>query len=236
MTSVLTPFEKAFQGYADIGAAAGKVVNPVPPHPQTDLSRAAVAIEKAGERWHINPAYLWGIFGVETSYGSRINVSSTGAKGPFQFEPATAKQYGYPTGVNETGNLATVDWTAFGKQADAAAHYLAAHGGTTNIEGAVKAYNPGEASYLGKVKAIAKTFSHTFAAEGASKAERAKIEEAKPEGSGGHFLQELLEKIGGMAVTGGLVIVGLVLFIYGVLVAVRPRETALSPPSIPVVI
>lgn len=229
--SVITPFEKAIQGYADIGAAAGKLAHPVPPHKQTYLNHAAELIQKSGEKFHINPAFLWGIYGVETSYGSAISVSSTGAKGPFQFEPATAKQYGYPVGVNEHS---ITDWGAFAKQADAAAHYLASHGGITNPRKAVEAYNPGEKSYYAKVVQRARTFSHSFAAEGASKAEAAKIEEAKPAGSGTGFLQELLEKIGEMGITGGLVIVGLLLFAYGVLVAVRPRETALSPPSLPI--
>jgi membrane-bound lytic murein transglycosylase B len=205
-----------------LGREAAKVVTPVK-HQQSNLSRAAEAIQRASERWHVNPAYLWGIFGVETSYGSQIAVSSTGAKGPFQFEPATAKEYGYPTGVNERK---ITDWSAFQQQANAAAHYLQAHGGTHDPRGAVEAYNPGEASYYGKVVAHARSYSHPFASEAANTQETETVEHP-PEQK-----LTLLQELGKFALTAVLLLVGAVLLVYGIMVAVRPRDRALSVPTI----
>ncbi len=37
---------------------------------------------------------LTGIYGAETSFGRNVRSSSAGARGPFQFMPATAQQYG----------------------------------------------------------------------------------------------------------------------------------------------
>lgn len=213
-------------GLEYLGSAPAKALNPVQHH-QSNLNKAAEAILKAGEKWHVNPAYIWGIFGTETSYGSAIAVSSTGARGPFQFEPATAKQYGYPLGVNEHG---ITDWGAFGKQADAAARYLAAHGGVRNIRKAVEAYNPGEASYYGKVVAHAKSFHLSFGSELANQKETAQVEEAKPEGKGIGLVGEIFAQLGKFALTGTLLLVGAVLVVYGIMVAVRPRDRALSLP------
>lgn len=194
---------------------------------QSNLNRAAEAILKAGERWHVNPAYLWGIYGTETSFGSRISVSSTGARGPFQFEPATAKQYGYPLGVNEHS---ITDWNAFQKQADAAARYLQAHGGTKNIEAAVRAYNPREASYLSKVIKHAQSFHFSFGSEGANKAETRKVESEGPGSTG--FIAEFFAKLGTFALTGVLMIVGAVLVVYGIILAVKPAGSSESAGSI----
>lgn len=244
MANLLQLIETPVRGYEDIGAAAGKVANPVK-HSQSDLNKAAEAIRKAGEKFHVNPAYLWGIFGTETSYGSDLSVSSTGARGPFQFEPETAKAYGYPLGVNETGNLSNVDWKAFSKQAEAAAHFLASHGADERvgfgvltakgkkerIENAIRAYNPGEASYLSKVLEHAKSFSSSFGTEHENKAETRKVEEAK---AGPSWLKNLMEEIFGFigteVVKGVLLLAGAVLIVYGIMVAVRPRESALSIP------
>src|SRR5947209_12551108 len=101
----------------DIGAGAAKALYPVHTT-QSNLSRAAQVINVVATRWKISPDYLWGIFGVETSYGTQISVSTTGARGPFQFEPATARQYRYPLGINEHS---ITNWGAFTQQADAAA-------------------------------------------------------------------------------------------------------------------
>jgi hypothetical protein len=196
--------------------------------PEPNLYRAAKIIQRSGERWKINPAYLWGIFGVETSFGSDINVSSTGAKGPFQFEPATAKQYGYPTGVNEHGNLSTINWSAFEKQADAAAHYLNAHGGTKNITGAVKAYNPGESSYLSKVEAHAKSFAAQFGghmqSEQITQEANANPSGAEREGDGGIWGK--LQQFGLYAV---LLLAGAFLIVYGIMMAVKPADKKPNP-------
>lgn len=194
--------------------------------PHTAENKAAEAILHAATEWHVNPAYLWGIYGVETGFGADIAISSTGAKGPFQFEPATAAEYGYPVGVNEHGPV--TDWTAFRKQAGAAAHYLAAHGGAKNIQAAVRSYNPGEASYLGKVTQAAKSFSHPIAGEAASQKEAETVNAASSKGTG--LVGEIFAALSTFALRGVLLAAGAVLLIYGIMVAVRPRERAFSIP------
>lgn len=228
--SLLSTLEAVNEAPARAGAYYGKVLNPVQHH-QSNLSKAAEAIQKAGERWHVNPAYIWGIYGTETSFGSNIKASSAGAVGPFQFLPSTAREYGYPLGVNEH---AITDWGAFQKQADAAARYLYQHGGQHNPNAAVRAYNPGSSSYLGEVLEHAKSFHVSFASEAANKAEKENIEKAEPK-KGSGIVEEIFSKLGGFALTGILLLAGAVLVIYGILVAVRPREHALSIPGLPAV-
>ena len=211
----------ALEGGREIGEAVGKgsVRNQyVKPPPKTNLGRAQEAIQKAGEKYKINPAYLWGIYGTETSYGSAINVSSTGARGPFQFEPATAKAYGYPLGVNEHG---ITSWTAFQQQANAAAHYLAAHGGVKNPQAAVRAYNPGEASYLSKVIQHSQSWGKAMTSESENQQESEKVSQTPIEGAWPKFGELGLNLI--------LILAGAALLIYGVMVMVKPRDKALSP-------
>lgn len=67
----------------------------------------------AAAKWHVPYWLLWGVKVAETgSTGTGIGqVSSTGAQGPFQFEPETAAAYG-------------VNVNNFQSSADGAAHYL----------------------------------------------------------------------------------------------------------------
>lgn len=217
--SLLSKIGQVAGDVENLPANTAKLLHPVKPH-QSNLSKAATAILRASEKYRINPAYLWGIYGTETSYGSAIDVSSTGARGPFQFEPATAKEYGYPLGVNEHG---ITDWGAFSKQAEAAAHYLQAHGGTTNPRKAVEAYNPGEASYYGKVVEHAKSFSSSFATESENAQEARKENAPAPNNAGSGILKLGLEFM--------LLLIGAVLVLYGIMVAVRPRDSALALPK-----
>ena len=92
----------------------------------------------AAKKFGVPASALWGVYGNETDYGKDIKTSSTGAEGGFQFEPGTAKQYGYPMTNEPTG-------PQFQKQAEAAAHYLhdliaQFHG---NVKDALAAYNAG---------------------------------------------------------------------------------------------
>lgn len=196
--------------------------------PRSQMSREQEAIQKASERWKINPAYLWGIYGVETSFGSKIDVSSTGARGPFQFEPATAKEYGYPLGVNEHG---ITNWGAFQAQANAAAHFLAAHGGTKDPQKAVQAYNPGEASYLSKVVAAAQSWGKAMTTQATNEQETAHVEANPMTPEGGTW-----SKFGELGLNLILVLAGAALLVYAVMVMVRPRERALSLPKAPSVV
>jgi hypothetical protein len=71
---------------------------------------------------------LLGIYGQETNFGQNHNSSSTGAMGPFQFEPATARQYGYPMTNNPT-------LQQFMQQANAWGKYLVANNPTRSANG-----------------------------------------------------------------------------------------------------
>lgn len=227
-TGVLETGLKVVEGGVGAIQHAARSYAPGVNRPQSQLSREQQAIQKAGERWKINPAYLWGIYGVETSFGSKIDVSSTGARGPFQFEPATAKQYGYPLGVNEHG---ITNWGAFQQQANAAAHYLAAHGGTKDPTGAVRAYNPGEASYLSKVVAAAQSWGKAMTTQATNEQETEHVESnpMSPEGS-------TWSRFGELGLNLILVLAGAALLVYAVMVMVRPRERAFALPKRPTVV
>lgn len=90
-------------------------------------------VVKAAARRHGVPVWvLWGVYGVESSYGSNTAVSSAGAEGPFQFLPSTAQSVGLKNPNN------------FPEAADAAAKYLAElkkeHG---SWDSALQAYSGG---------------------------------------------------------------------------------------------
>jgi Transglycosylase SLT domain len=94
-------------------------------------------VRKAAATEHVPFNILWGVYGAETGHGSDVKTSSTGAKGSFQFEPATAKAYGYPY-TNETSEK------VFNEQALAAGKYLAAlKAQTGSWEGAIHGYSGG---------------------------------------------------------------------------------------------
>lgn len=208
----------AGEGYREIGEAIhkGTVKNQYVTKPKTgSLGKAEQAIQKASEKYKINPAYLWGVYGVETDHGANIKTSSTGAKGPFQFEPETAKAYGYPTGVNENG---VTNWAAFGQQAEAAARYLSSLGLSKNPSKALEAYSGHTPGYTEKVVESAKSWGKIGTTEAENKAEAEKTENTPVEG--------LWPKFGELGVNLILVLVGAALLVYGVMVMVRPRKPA----------
>jgi murein DD-endopeptidase MepM/ murein hydrolase activator NlpD len=85
-----------------------------------------------GIRWEV----LAGINEIETDYGRNLNVSSAGALGWMQFMPATWRQYGVDAnrdGVKDPYNPVDAIF--------AAARYLHAAGGETDLRRAVFAYN-----------------------------------------------------------------------------------------------
>ncbi len=199
------------------------------PHPQ-QLTEAQ-AVLNAANKWHINPEILWGVYGAETSHGSDVKTSSTGARGPFQFEPETAKQYGYPYGVNENG---VTNMAAFAKQADAAAHYLSAllpggKGETAAMKGAAwnTAWNTALQHYSGggyglaHVQAEGKSLSGNFGTSFQNQEETRKVEEGPTSPTG---------KFGELGLMLVLMLAGAILLIYGVAVAVRPQDKAFSSP------
>jgi hypothetical protein len=80
---------------------------------------------------------LAGINRIETGFGTNLNTSSAGARGWMQFLPSTWRAYG----VDENGDGRRDPYDP----ADAicaAARYLRAAGGDTDLRGAIFAYNP----------------------------------------------------------------------------------------------
>lgn len=94
-----------------------------PPPVQHGTGRAVTqptseaAVKAAAAKYHVPEDILWGVYGMETGFGSNIATSPAGAIGAFQFLPSTARPYRYP--LTNQPNAAQ-----FQQQADAAAHYL----------------------------------------------------------------------------------------------------------------
>jgi murein DD-endopeptidase MepM/ murein hydrolase activator NlpD len=96
--------------------------------------------QAAGTAYGIPWQVLAGINEVETDYGRDLSVSSAGAEGWMQFLPSEWAQYG----VDANGD----GWEDPYNPADAifaAARYLRAAGGNTNIKAAVYSYNHSQA-------------------------------------------------------------------------------------------
>jgi Transglycosylase SLT domain len=96
--------------------------------------------QAAGTAYGIPWQVLAAINEVETDYGRDLSVSSAGAEGWMQFLPATWEQYGVDAngaGFKDPYNPADAIF--------AAARYLRAAGGDTNIRAAVYSYNHSQA-------------------------------------------------------------------------------------------
>jgi hypothetical protein len=96
--------------------------------------------QAAGTAYGIPWQVLAAINEIETDYGRDLSVSSAGAEGWMQFLPATWAQYGVDAngdGFKDPYNPADAIF--------AAARYLRAAGGDTNIRAAVDAYNHSQA-------------------------------------------------------------------------------------------
>ncbi|MGA9286560.1 MAG: lytic murein transglycosylase [Solirubrobacteraceae bacterium] len=101
--------------------------------------------QAAGAAYGIPWQVLAAINEVETDYGRDLNVSSAGAEGWMQFLPSTWGQYGVDVnndGFEDPNNPADAIF--------AAARYLKAAGGDTDIRAAILAYNHSQA-YLSSV-------------------------------------------------------------------------------------
>lgn len=177
--------------------------------------------KKAGIPWEI----LWGVEGVETTHGNNITTSSAGARGPFQFIAPTAKQWKYPYTNQQTPQI-------YAQQAESAADYLASlfheHG---SWDAALRAYSGGGYG-LAKVKedsegtqVVPGGFVKGSLLAAPVEAVAAPVEAAK---SALEFLQG--KGVVNLLITGVLLIAGALLAAYGILVAVRPRESAFSIP------
>jgi Transglycosylase SLT domain len=176
-------------------------------------------IVAAANKYHIPWEKLWGVYGKETAFGENVTTSSAGAEGGFQFLKATAREYNYPYTNQQTEQI-------FGAQADAAAHYLSVlvkqHGG--NWDAALRAYSGGGYGEA-EVNAAAKHSpeQHSAIEDGVDKAKKA---------ASTGWVSEALEGAGKIVLTGVLLLAGAVLVVYGIMVAVRPRESAMSLPKV----
>jgi hypothetical protein len=92
--------------------------------------------QAAGTQYGIRWEVLAAINEIETDYGRNAKVSSAGAQGWMQFMPATWKTYGVDGNQDGLMDPANPVDAIF-----AAARYLKAAGGDTDIRGAVFAYN-----------------------------------------------------------------------------------------------
>jgi hypothetical protein len=104
--------------------------------------RLLAYFQTAGARYQIPWQYLAAVELVETRMGRIRGLSSAGADGPMQFEPATWAEYG-------RGNINSQQDSIL-----AAARFLAANGGRRDIGGALFHYNPSR-SYVTAVESYA---------------------------------------------------------------------------------
>lgn len=218
--------EGAVGGIQHASRGVAKTLYPAGKAPEALNTKYAKIINKAAEKQRINGAYLWGVFGTESSFG-RDNAKG----GPFQFEPATARAEGYPLGVNEGSRITSLG--AFARQAEATAKYLKSLGINQNPKAALEKYNSGksggDATYYNKVVEHAKTFSSWASGlpeEDTKITEETEKNPTTPEGG-------TWGKFGELGINLILVLAGAALLIYGVMVMVRPRDKALAPPKIP---
>ena len=99
----------------------------VAPQPEVALLTDYTAAQTAtGVPW----GYLAGIHLIESRLGRIVGPSSAGAQGPMQFLPSTFAEYGQGANIDDAHDAIF-----------AAARLLAAHGGATNINQALLAYN-----------------------------------------------------------------------------------------------
>lgn len=111
-------------------------------------------IDRAARKFGISPAILYGLYGAESNFGRNLGPSSAGARGPFQFMPATARAYGIEN-IN-----------SFAETVVAAAKYLGRYK-NRGVAGMLAAYNAGPAGnpnnpetqrYIPKVRNLARAF------------------------------------------------------------------------------
>lgn len=203
---------------------------------EAELTKLAKATLKASNKVGVNPVVLWGILGNETGFGSDLKASSTGAQGPFQFEPATAKEYGYPYSANLTGRITNIK--VFEEQAEAAGRLIKANlknkanPSNAELQGAIAAYKGGTTNTynLPQVLTSGKTISQWLGSQYANEEQTRETntdtgKEAEPETS-------LLKELEGYGLTLTLVLAGLALIVYGVITMLRPGAATNNPVAV----
>ena len=125
--------------------ASGTAVEPIPP-------KLVPIYHAAGAKYHVPWAILAGINRVETDFGRNLSVSSAGAIGWMQFEPATWAAYGIDAdGDGKTDPYDPVD-AIF-----SAANYLSANDAKTHPYQAIFQYNH-SSNYVREVLQLAQTY------------------------------------------------------------------------------
>jgi soluble lytic murein transglycosylase-like protein len=103
---------------------------------------------EAQARFHIRWQLLAAVNFVESAFGKVRNVSTAGAQGPMQFEPATWRAYGLGGDVHDPHDAIL-----------GAANYLAANRGATDERSALYHYNPSRL-YVDAVAHYANRITH----------------------------------------------------------------------------
>jgi hypothetical protein len=110
--------------------------------------------QACGTQYGIPWEVLAGINKIETAFGTNLNVSTAGAVGWMQFIPSTWRAYGVDAnGDGRKDPYNPVDAIC------AAARYLKAAGGNTNLRGAIFAYNHAT-WYVDEVLLYARQYGH----------------------------------------------------------------------------
>jgi membrane-bound lytic murein transglycosylase B len=123
-----------------VAARVRSLVTPIEPPVRLKTTKPLPArtlrrvLQRAAARYEIDWEILAAVNFVETRFGRVLGPSSSGARGPMQFLPATWEQYGAGGDILDPRDAIP-----------AAARMLAANGGMTRIEEALHAYNNSEA-------------------------------------------------------------------------------------------
>jgi hypothetical protein len=125
-----------------------------PAQPLTlDRGQLLALWQRAGAAYAVPWQVLAAINEVESGFGRNMGPSSAGAIGWMQFMPSTWLEWG----VDADGNGVADPWNPY-DAVYAAARYLAASGGTTDISRAIYSYNHAD-WYVQEVLRLAQTFS-----------------------------------------------------------------------------
>ena len=128
-------------------------VSTAPAQPQTvTFQQLTVIWQQAGQAYGIPWQVLAAINKVESNFGRNMGPSSAGAVGWMQFMPSTWDRWG----LDADGDGVADPWNPQ-DAVFAAARYLAASGGQSDIERAVLAYNHAQ-WYVDEVMQLAQTF------------------------------------------------------------------------------
>ena len=144
---------------AEVPNAAGDVALPLelstPPLEPQRLSVAELTAvwQRAGEAYGIPWEILAAINAVESNFGQNMGPSSAGAVGWMQFMPSTWERWGMDADGDGVANPWVAEDAIF-----AAARYLAAAGGRTDIERGLFAYNHAD-WYVRDVLELASTYA-----------------------------------------------------------------------------